>query len=120
VKLHLNQTWSELMRHYERDHRDPRNQLCHSIGIPLIAAAFPVGMTIVGLPLAAGMFSVGWGFQFAGHVFEGKKPTFFSDARGLVTGLLWWTRKIGLDLVELEDPPAAANPAHTAAASISA
>lgn len=109
MKLHLNQEWSELMRHYERDHRDPRNQFCHSIGIPLIVASFPVGMTIIGLPLAAGMFSVGWGFQFAGHVFEGKKPTFLSDTRGLVTGVLWWTRKVGLDLVELEDPPEVAN-----------
>ena len=104
MKIHLNHEWSELMRQYDRDHQDPRNQLCHRIGIPLIVASVPVGMTIIGLPLAAGLFTVGWGFQFAGHVFEGKKPTFVSDKRGLVTGLLWWTRKVGLDLVEVEEP----------------
>jgi uncharacterized membrane protein YGL010W len=102
MKLHLNAEWSELMRQYERDHQDPRNQLCHSLGIPLIAASLPVGLTIVGLPLSVGMFTMGWGFQFMGHVFERQKPTFVSDKRALVAGLLWWSRKVGLDFVELE------------------
>jgi uncharacterized membrane protein YGL010W len=72
------------------------NQACHKVGIPLIAASFPVGVTVVGLPLAAGMFTVGWTFQFVGHVFERKKPSFVSDKRSLVIGLLWWAEKARL------------------------
>ena len=102
MKLKLNHEWSELMRQYERDHQDPRNRLCHMVGIPIIAASFPIGMTVVGLPLAVGMFTTGWAFQFAGHAFEGKRPTFVSDKRGLIAGLLWWFHKIGVDAVELD------------------
>ena len=32
--LALNEEWSELMRRYENDHADWRNQACHRIGIP--------------------------------------------------------------------------------------
>ncbi len=74
------------MNRYSDDHADPRNQACHRVGIPLIAASFPVGATIIGLPLAAGMFTVGWGFQFVGHYFEGKKPSFVDDKRDLIIG----------------------------------
>lgn len=93
--LNLNPEWSQLMRNYELDHQDPRNQACHSVGIPLIAASIPVGATLIGLPLAAGMFTVGWTFQFVGHAFEGKKPSFVEDRRALLVGLLWWMKKMG-------------------------
>jgi len=86
--MQLNADWSELMRNYERDHQHPANQACHRVGIPLIAASIPVGATLIGLPLAAGMFSVGWAFQFAGHVVEGKKPSFVEDRRYLAVGVL--------------------------------
>ena len=69
--IRLNPEWTDLYEKYRLDHQDPRNQACHKIGIPMIVASFPVGATLVGLPLAATLFSVGWGFQFAGHVFEG-------------------------------------------------
>lgn len=98
----LNDEWSKLMNAYEADHQDPRNQACHAVGIPLIAASVPVGATVIGLPLAAAMFSVGWGFQFAGHLFEGKKPSFVDDRRMLFVGLLWWLKKRGLH-VEVAD-----------------
>ncbi len=101
--IELNAEWSQLMKAYSDDHQDPRNQLCHSIGIPLIAGSIPVGATILGLPLAVGMFSVGWTFQFVGHAFEGKKPSFVDDKRQLLCGVMWWTRKMGLDLVRTED-----------------
>ncbi len=97
--IELNDEWSRLMESYRADHQDPRNQLCHSIGIPMIAASLPVGATIIGLPLAAALFSVGWTFQFVGHAFEGKKPSFVDDKRQLVVGALWWTQKMGLDVV---------------------
>ncbi len=94
--MRLNSEWSRLMHLYEKDHSDPRNQACHKVGIPLIAASFPVGATIVGLPLAATMFTVGWGFQFLGHAFEGKKPSFLRDRRNTLVGAIWWAKKMGL------------------------
>ena len=106
--MKLGGEWSQLMKNYEADHTDPLNQACHKVGIPLIAASLPIGATVVGLPLAATMFSVGWTFQFVGHVFEGKKPSFVDDRRQLLTGLLWWTQKVGLPLVERTTPASAA------------
>jgi uncharacterized membrane protein YGL010W len=94
--IRLNAEWTDLMHKYEADHSDRRNQVCHQVGIPLIAASLPVGATIIGLPLAAAMFTTGWGFQFAGHAFEGKKPSFVNDRRNLVVGLLWWMKKSGV------------------------
>jgi uncharacterized membrane protein YGL010W len=94
----LDAEWTDLMKRYEQDHADPRNQACHRVGIPLIAASFPVGATVVGLPLAATMFTVGWGFQFVGHVFEGKQPSFVNDKRNLLVGLLWWLKKSGMNV----------------------
>ena len=88
LPIKLNADWSQLMAQYQQDHQDPRNQFCHTIGIPLIAASLPVGATIVGLPLAVPMFTVGWGFQFVGHYFEGKKPSFVDDRRQLLVGVL--------------------------------
>ena len=98
--IKLNEEWSELMRRYAADHQNKVNQACHSIGIPLIAGSIPVAMSIVGIPLAAAMFGVGWTFQFVGHAFEGKKPSFVEDKRQLVVGLLWWTKKMGMGLVQ--------------------
>ncbi len=107
LPIHLNPEWTDLMARYAQDHQDPVNQACHAVGIPLIAASFPVGLTVVGLPLAAGMFGVGWTFQFVGHVFEGKKPSFVGDRRFLLCGLLWWSRKVGLDVWREADPASA-------------
>lgn len=103
LPIKLNADWSQLMAQYQQDHQDPRNQFCHTIGIPLIAASLPVGATIVGLPLAVPMFTVGWGFQFVGHYFEGKKPSFVDDRRQLLVGVLWWTKKMGLKVVQTQD-----------------
>ncbi len=96
--IRLNDDWTELMKQYDADHQDPRNQACHKVGIPLIAASLPVGATIVGLPLAAAMFGTGWAFQFTGHLFEGKKPSFVEDRRMLLVGLLWWLKKSGVSV----------------------
>ncbi len=104
--MQLNDEWSDLLARYKADHQDPRNQACHKVGIPLIAASFPVGATVVGLPLAAGMFSVGWAFQFAGHLFEGKKPSFLDDKRSLIIGLLCWAEKSHLMRLDTTETPA--------------
>ncbi|MFT3772094.1 MAG: DUF962 domain-containing protein [Minicystis sp.] len=77
TSLRLNDEWTRLLDDYREAHRDPRNQACHKIGIPMIMASIPIGATVVGLPLAAGLFTVGWGFQFLGHYFEGNDPAFF-------------------------------------------
>lgn len=113
-KIELNEEWTALMRSYQDDHQDKVNQACHTVGIPLIAGSLPVGATIVGLPLAAAMFTVGWGFQFLGHAFEGKKPSFLDDRRQLLVGAMWWTRKIGLRVVELADERVPASATATA------
>ena len=94
--IQLNREWSGLMTSYELDHQNPVNQACHRVGIPLIAGSIPLGATLIGLPLAIPMFSVGWAFQFIGHAFEGKKPSFVEDKRMLLVGLLWCMKKNGV------------------------
>jgi uncharacterized membrane protein YGL010W len=94
--IQLDATWSSLMQQYRDDHTHPVNQACHTVGVPLIAGSLPVAATLVGLPLAAAMFTVGWTFQLVGHAFEGKKPSFVEDRRQLVVGLLWWLAKTNL------------------------
>ena len=98
--IRLNEEWTDLLEKYKADHSDPRNQACHKVGIPMIAASIPIGATVIGLPLAAALFTTGWGFQFLGHVFEGKKPSFVDDKRSLVIGLLWCLEKYGFQLHE--------------------
>ena len=91
-------TWDEWVAQYAQSHQHPVNRTCHTIGIPLIAASIP--MLLLGLVapvlliVAAGMFVVGWAFQFVGHWYEGKPPEFFSDWRFLLVGLRWWFAKL--------------------------
>ena len=52
------------------------------------------------LPISAGIFVVGWIFQFVGHKIEGKKPSFFEDIQYLWVGPLfvvaWLLRRLGI------------------------
>jgi uncharacterized membrane protein YGL010W len=77
---------------YNEDHQHPVNRALHGIGIPMIVASVPL------LPfnpvLAAWLFVVGWIFQFVGHAFEGKAPSFFRDPTFLLVGPLWLLRKL--------------------------
>lgn len=66
-----------------------------SLTVPTVAVlAVLVGFTnpLGDAPLAPwliaglGSFVVGWGFQAVGHVWEGRKPAFFDDLRGLLVG----------------------------------
>ncbi len=54
----------------------------------LVAAAVPLGLfeTTAWLALSLGAFFVGWVLQFIGHYYEGRKPAFFDDLRGLLVG----------------------------------
>ena len=79
-EIRLDQEWTRLLAGYREQHLDPRNKACHRVGIPMILASLPIGATVVGLPLAAALFTVGWGFQFLGHHYEGNNPGFFSDS----------------------------------------
>lgn len=45
--------------------------------------------TAVWLATGIGLFVVGWGFQFIGHYWEGKKPAFIDDVTGLIIGPLF-------------------------------
>jgi uncharacterized membrane protein YGL010W len=106
VKVRLDPEWSLLLERYKGEHQDRRNQLTHMIGIPMIIASLPLAITIVGLPMAAGLFTVGWGFQFAGHWLEGNDPAFFGDRRNLIVGAIWWAQKSGI--IQLEHAGAVA------------
>ena len=96
--IRLNSEWKELLDGYKAAHADPRNQACHRIGIPMIMASLPMGASVIGLPLAVPLFTVGWGFQFLGHYFEGNDPAFFGDKRNILVGALWWAQKQGLKI----------------------
>jgi uncharacterized membrane protein YGL010W len=88
----------DLVHQYAGSHQHPINRACHTIGIPLITASWPlfvVSLFVNGLwPLPLTMFVVGWILQFVGHWFEGKPPEFFSDWRFLFVGVRWWAAKI--------------------------
>ena len=79
-------TWDEWFRQYAESHQHPVNRVCHTVGIPLIAAAIPLfvlGFIASGLwLLALLMFVVGWIFQFVGHWFAGILPRLAIPVRG--------------------------------------
>ena len=61
----------------------------------VLAATCAAGSAIAAMPLpiwaptAAGLFVGGWALQFVGHMFEGRKPAFLDDLRGLLDGPLF-------------------------------
>ena len=86
---------------YAEAHQNSFNQLCHSVGIPMIV------VSLLLMPLAAlgilpvqvlwagvGLFFGGWVLQFVGHAVEGKPPEFLRDWRFLLVGLRWWIKKM--------------------------
>jgi uncharacterized membrane protein YGL010W len=94
-----NRPMTEWVAQYSESHQHPVNRLLHTLGIPLIVVSLVAA--IVGviampslLPIAGGLFLLGWIFQFVGHAFEGKPPEFFKDWRFLFVGLRWWLAKM--------------------------
>ena len=91
-------TWEQWVAQYAQSHQHPVNRFCHTIGIPLIAAALVLAVVAAlrpGLwPVPLALFVAGWIFQFVGHWFEGKPPEFFRDWRFLLVGLRWWAAKV--------------------------
>lgn len=88
----------EWIAEYAKSHQHPVNRFCHTLGIPLIALSLPLFLVAIVHPgfwvVPAGLFVVGWGFQFAGHWVEGKPPEFFRDWRFLLVGMRWWLAKV--------------------------
>lgn len=73
------------------------------IGLGLIMAAVLVMNIVLALwvsqfcnPVIIGivMFTIGWIIQFIGHYYEGMKPAFFDDVRGLLIGPLFIACKL--------------------------
>ncbi len=61
----------------------------------VLGATCALGTAIAQMPFplfagtAAGLFVGGWALQFLGHYFEGKKPAFLDDIKGLLDGPLF-------------------------------
>lgn len=84
--------WSEWLDRYEADHQHPINHLTHIIGIPLILSSLI--WFFFDWRTALVLFVVGWVFQLVGHLIEGNKPSFFSNAIFLLIGPLFYARKL--------------------------
>jgi uncharacterized membrane protein YGL010W len=54
--------------------------------------------TALWLGIGLGLFVAGWAIQFVGHLFEGKKPAFLDDLRGLLVGPLFIVAEAGFAL----------------------
>lgn len=98
---------SQWVAEYAQSHQHPVNRVCHTLGIPMIAASVAAalgggvawGLGLLEVPLfwwtgAGGAFVLGWVLQFIGHAIEGKPPEFFRDWRFLFVGLRWWWAKV--------------------------
>jgi uncharacterized membrane protein YGL010W len=93
-----NRTMEEWLAQYSQSHQNPVNRICHTVGIPLIVLSLPLFVAAFWWKhiwmVALALFAGGWAFQFAGHIFEGKPPEFFSDWRFLLVGTRWWVAKM--------------------------
>jgi uncharacterized membrane protein YGL010W len=70
----------------------------------VLGATCALGTAIAALPLplwagaVGGLLTGGWALQFLGHFFEGKKPAFFDDLRGLLDGPLFLVAEVAFAL----------------------
>lgn len=73
------------------------------------------------LDVGIASFVIGWIAQAIGHVFEGRKPAFFDDLRGLLVGPMFLVAEALIaagpqralrDAIEAEAGPMQRNPAH--------
>ena len=91
-------SWEDWISEYAESHQHPKNRLCHSLGIPMIALSLPIMLMgiiwITSLWIGLGLFVLGWALQFVGHAYEGKPPEFMKDWRFLFVGLRWWIAKV--------------------------
>ena len=70
----------------------------------VLGASCAAGSVIAAMPMplwaatTAGLFVGGWALQFLGHYFEGKKPAFLDDLRGLLDGPLFLVAEVAFVL----------------------
>jgi uncharacterized membrane protein YGL010W len=70
----------------------------------VLGASYALGTAIAAMPLplwagtAASLFVGGWALQLVGHAFEGKKPAFIDDLRGLLDGPLFLVAEVAFAL----------------------
>lgn len=82
----------QMLEKYHQDHQHPINKATHYIGIPMIIIS--IGVLFWNLKLGIFLFVLGWIFQFVGHLFEGKKPSFFSNPAFLIVGPIHFLKKL--------------------------
>lgn len=75
----------------------------------VLGASCAAGTAIATLPFpmwagaTAGLLVGGWALQFLGHYFEGRKPAFLDDIRGLLDGPLFLVAEVAFALGMSED-----------------
>jgi uncharacterized membrane protein YGL010W len=99
----------EYIAQYQKEHTKLGTKLTHMVGIPMIVASLPTAL--VSPPAAGGLFVGGWALQYIGHyVFEGNKPSFYSDPYYLLVGPVWvtaeWLQLLGLPVPDALKPAA--------------
>ncbi len=98
MALGRERSWDDWVAEYAQSHQDPRNRLCHTIGIPLIVVSLVLLLGALIYPpllsFGVGLFLLGWFLQFLGHALEHTWPEFFKDWRFLFVGLRWWVAKL--------------------------
>ena len=67
----------------------------------LLALGAWAGFVVAGISetiyftVGLGAFAAGWAIQFLGHYYEGRKPAFLDDVRGLIIGPLFVVAEMG-------------------------
>jgi uncharacterized membrane protein YGL010W len=64
-----------------------------ALGHPLGDASWEIWMAT-----GTGLFVLGWAWQFVGHFWEGRKPAFLDDLRGLLIGPMFVVAEAGFRL----------------------
>ena len=82
----------DYLKQYKADHQHPMNKATHMVGIPMIIISLP--LMFFAPPIGIGLFVLGWIFQFIGHAFEGKAPSFFRDPTFLLVGATWYGKRL--------------------------
>ncbi|MEZ4399217.1 MAG: Mpo1-like protein [Kofleriaceae bacterium] len=75
----------------------------NAMGVALgVTCAMGTAIAALPLPLWAGatvgLLGGGWAIQFVGHAFEGRKPAFLDDLRGLLDGPLFLAAEVAFVL----------------------
>lgn len=84
--------FKQMLEKYQQDHQHPVNKATHYIGIPMIIIS--LGVLFWDWKIGIFLFVLGWIFQFVGHLFEGKKPSFFSHPAFLIVGPIHFLKKL--------------------------